>query len=159
MQSTIESATFRATPHDDAPKPNFWLAAAKFIALGTVFIALALVAALCLKYGVFFIASVAGVTGLVALPPLASIAKLAFLWMTASVLFAIAVFSNSFNITTVHHYNESKGLEMAVVRPSDTATGVAATASTLRQRSFFVSPEQTAATQEETAKSAVTPPL
>ena len=122
MQSTIESATFRATPHDDAPKPNFWLTVAKFTALATI-------AALCLTYGGFIIAAAAGVTGLVALPLVTSIADLAFGWMAACVagFFAIAGLS-IYSITTVRHYNESKSLEIAVKSTANTAT--VATAST-----------------------------
>lgn len=117
MQSTFD----HPTPHDDAPKPNFWLTVAKFTALATI-------AALCLTYGGFIIAAAAGVTGLVALPLVTSIANLAFGWMAACVagFFAIAGLSIYNSITTVRHYNESKSLKIAVESTTNTATDAAA---------------------------------
>ena len=106
MQSTF---TERATPHDDAPKSNFWLTAAKVIALTAV-------AALCLTYGGFIIAAAAGVSGLVSLPLVASIAKLAFGWMAACVagLFGIAALSISNSVTTVRRYSDAlNGIKMS----------------------------------------------
>ncbi len=96
---------FAGTSDDDAPKSNFWLTAAKVIALTAV-------AALCLTYVGFTIATVAGVTGVPALPLVASIANLAFGWMAACVagLFGIAALS----IFTVRRYSDAlNGVKMS----------------------------------------------
>ena len=92
-----------------ALKPNVWLTVVKFIAYTTV-------ATLCLTYGGFIIAAAAGVSGLVSLPLVASIAKLAFGWMAACVagLFAIAALSISNCVTTVRNYNKFKSSDMDV---------------------------------------------